>query len=39
MHKGDFFFQQNLLEKGYFIVKMSCPAGQFSLLESALRLF
>ena len=28
--------QQNLLEKAYFIAKMSDPAGQFWLLESAL---
>ena len=28
--------QQNLLEKAYFIAKMSGPAGQFGLLESAL---
>ena len=37
MHKEDVFFQQNLLEKAYFIAKMSGPAGQFWLLESALR--
>ena len=30
-------FQQNLLEKAHFIAKMSGPAGQFWLLESALR--
>ena len=30
------FFQQNLLEKACFIAKMSGPAGQFWLLESAL---
>ena len=29
-------FQQNLLKKSYFIAKMSGPAGQFLLLESAL---
>ena len=29
-------FQQKLLEKAYFIAKMSGPAGQFRLLESAL---
>ena len=29
--------QQNLLEKAYFIAKMSGPAGQFWLLESALK--
>ena len=29
-------FQQNLLEKAFFIAKMSGPAGQFRLLESAL---
>ena len=31
-----FFFPQNVLEKTYFIAKMSGPAGQFWLLESAL---
>ena len=31
-------FQQNLLKKSYFVAKMSGPAGQFLLLESALRL-
>ena len=40
MHKEDvllfFFFQQNGLEKTCFIAKMSGPAGQFWLLESAL---
>ena len=30
-------FQQNLLEKAYFVAKMSGPAGQFWLLKSALR--
>ena len=39
MHKGD-DFQQNLLEKAYFIAKMIGsavgPAGQFWLLDSAL---
>ena len=30
-------FQQNLLKKSYFVAKMSGPAGQFLLLESALR--
>ena len=39
MHKGD-DFQQNLLEKAYFITKMFGsaigPTGQFWLLESAL---
>ena len=39
MHKGD-DFQQNLLEKAYFIAKMFGsaigPTGQFWLLESAL---
>ena len=29
-------FQQNPLQKVYFIAKMSGPAGQFWLLESAL---
>ena len=29
-------FQQNLLKKSYFVAKMSGPAGQFLLLESAL---
>ena len=29
--------QQNLLEKAYFIAKMSGPAVQFWLLESALK--
>ena len=28
-------FQQNLLQKAYFIAKMSGPAGQFLPLESA----
>ena len=31
-------FQQKLLEKGYCFVKMTGPAGQFWLLESALSL-
>ena len=31
-------FQQNLLKKSYFVAKMSGPAGQFLLLESALSL-
>ena len=31
-------FQQNLLKKSYFVAKMSGPAGQFLLLESALRI-
>ena len=31
-------FQQNILEKAYFIAKMSGPAGPFWLLESTLSL-
>ena len=42
MHKGD-GFQQNLLEKAYFIAKMFGsaigPTGQFWLLESALSMY
>ena len=28
-------FSAKLLEKAYYFVKMACPAGQFSLLQTA----
>ena len=34
MHEGG-DFSAKLLEKAYYFVKMACPAGQFSLLQTA----
>ena len=36
LYTKEMVFQQNLLKKSYFVSKMSGPAGQFLLLESAL---
>ena len=38
LYTKEMVFQQNLLKKSYFVSKMSGPAGQFLLLESALRI-
>ena len=38
MSEGDDFLSKKLLEKAYFIFKMTGPADQFWLLEHSLRL-
>ena len=38
LSEGDGFLSKKLLEKAYFIVRMTGPADQFWLLENSLRL-